>query len=196
MERRNPTCEEVRQLFERLIDGEVDAAAWEVLEGHLASCEACRDLYALDLALIGSIRTSPEMAFESVAGEVVGRVRARERRVLLARWGTLVGAVCGIGFLTVVFGSDAYERLLGLFTGGLASSPVFAASSRIAGVLIKLLEIAKSIAFGGALGSGIGAYAPQIAMLILAAGALVIFMMYGMGVWLRKPMEVRSWHRG
>jgi anti-sigma factor RsiW len=196
LERRNHTCEEVKRLFERLIDGEIDAAAEQALKGHLASCEACRDLYALDLALIGSIRTSPEIAFESVASEVVGRVRARERKVSLARWGALVGAVWAIGFLTDVFGSSVYERLLGLFTGGLGSSPVFAALSRIAGVLIKLLEIAKSIAFGGALGSGVGAYAPQIAMLIIAAGALVIFMMYGMGVWLRKPREVRSWRRG
>ncbi len=64
---------------------------------------------------------------------------------------------------------------------------------RVAGVGLKLLNIAKSLAFDSALGSGAWACAPQVAMGTLMAGVLVIFMMYGMGIWLGKLREARSW---
>ena len=60
---------------------------------------------------------------------------------------------------------------------------------------MKILDVTKSIVFDSALGSGALSYAPQVAMGTLMAGVLVIFMMYGMGIWLGKPREVRSWHR-
>ena len=67
--------------------------------------------------------------------------------------------------------------------------------SRAARAKLKRLEVSKSTVIGGALGTEATDYAPQVAMGVLMAGALVIFMMYGMGIWLGKPREVRSWHR-
>ncbi len=198
---RDPACERVGKAFERLIDGDLaqgdpDVVELKVLKDHLVSCEACRALYALDLALIESIRTAPAVAFESVAGEVVREIRAKERRSLVFRWAPVIGVASWVGMIAVVYGRGILERLIGLLTGGLGSSPVLGGLSRVAGVGLKLLDIAKSLAFDSALGSGALAYAPQVAMGILMAGVLAIFMMYGMGIWLGKPREVRSWHRG
>jgi hypothetical protein len=192
-------CERAKQLFERLIEGDPDVVEIGALKGelenHIASCKGCRDLYALDLALIESIKTAPAIAFESVASEVVGRVSVRERRFSLVRWGALAGAVCAVGIMTAVFGLGIYSKLWDLVRGGLGSSPVLEGVSRTATAFLRLGEVAKSLAFGGALGSGAAAYAPQAAMLIIAMSAFVLLMMYGMGIWLRKPREVRSWHR-
>ena len=68
------TCGEVRRIFEDLLDGALGSRDEEALRAHLAACPACRAEYALDLALIRSIRTAPDRAFESVTGEVMGRV--------------------------------------------------------------------------------------------------------------------------
>ena len=193
MEPRDPACERVGKAFERLIDGDPDVVELKMLKGHLASCETCKALYVLDLALIESIRTSPNVVFKSVASEVVGKVRARERRALVLHWGPVVGVASWVGMLVVVYGRGFLERLVGLLTGGLGSSPVLGGLSRVAGVGLKLLNIAKSLAFDSALGSGAWACAPQVAMGTLMAGVLVIFMMYGMGIWLGKLREARSW---
>jgi len=190
----------VGKAFERLIDGDLtqgdpDIVELKALKDHLASCDACRALYALDLALIESIRTAPAVAFESVAGEVVREVRAKERRGLVLRWAPVVGVASWIGMIAVVYGRGVMERLIGLLTGGVESSPVLEGLSRAAGATLKVLDVTRSIVFDSALGSGALSYAPQVAMGTLMAGVLVIFMMYGMGIWLGKPREVRSWHR-
>lgn len=204
MEPRDTACERVSRVFERLIDGDLTqgdpdiveiSAEIKALKDHLASCGACRALYALDLALIESIRTAPPVAFESVAGEVVREVRSRERRSLVFRWAPVVGVASWIGMIGAVYGRSILVRLLGLLTGGLETGPVLEGLGRAAGAALKLLDVAKSVVFESALGSGASSYAPQVAMGILFAGALVIFMMYGMGIWLGKPREVRSWHR-
>jgi anti-sigma factor RsiW len=198
-------CERVSQVFERLLDGDLTQGDPDIVEisaeigalkEHLASCEACRALYALDLALIESIRTAPAVAFESVAADVVRQVRARERRSILLRWAPVVGVASWIGMIAALYGRSIMERLIGLLTGGLESSPVLEGLSRAAGAVLKLLDVTKTIVFDSALGSGASSYVPQVTLGILAAGALVIFMMYGMGIWLGKPREVRSWHRG
>ncbi|MFC1799930.1 hypothetical protein ACFL2Z_03360 [Candidatus Eisenbacteria bacterium] len=200
MNPRDPACGRVAEAFDRLINGDLtqgdpDIVEINALKDHLASCEACRALYALDLALIESIRTAPAVAFESVAGEVVREVRAKERRSLMLRWAPVVGVASWIGMIAVVYGRGILERVIGLLTGGLGSSPLLEGLTRAAGAILKLLEVAKSITVDGALGSGASSYAPQLAMGTLMAGVLVIFMMYGMGIWLGKPREVRSWHR-
>ncbi len=201
---KDPACERVGKAFERLIDGDLTQgdpdvveikAELKALKDHLASCEACRALYALDLALIESIRTAPAVAFESVAGKVVREVRAKERRSLVLRWAPVIGVASWVGMIAVVYGRGILECFIGLLTGGLQSSPVLGGLSRVAGVGLKLLDITKSLVFDSALGSRASAYAPQVAMGILMAGVLAIIMMYGMGIWLGKPREVKSWHR-
>jgi hypothetical protein len=205
LESKDPACRRVARAFERLIEGDLTqgdpdivevSAEIHALKEHLASCETCSALYALDLALIESIRTAPEVAFESVAADVVREVRAKQRRSLVLRWAPVVGVASWIGMIAVVYGRDILERLIGLLTGGLESSPVLEGLARAAGAALKLLEVGKSVVFDSALASGVSSYAPQAAMGMLAAGALVIIMMYGMGIWLGKPREVRSWHRG
>jgi predicted anti-sigma-YlaC factor YlaD len=200
----DPACERVARAFERLIDGDLTQGDPDIVEisreitalkEHLAACETCRALYALDLALIESIRTAPAVAFESVAEEVVREVRAKERRSLLLRWAPVVGVASWIGMIAALYGRSILERLLGLLAGGAESSPVLEGLSRAAGAALKLLGVAKSVVFDGALVSEASAYAPELAMGVVMAGALVIFMMYGMGIWLGKPREVRSWHR-
>lgn len=198
--RGNHACRRAAETFERLIDGDLtqgdpDVVEAAALKDHLASCEACRDLYALDLALIESIRTAPAVAFESVASAVVREVRAKERRSLVLRWAPIVGVVSWVGMIAVVYGRSALESLVELLTGGLETSPLLEGLSRVGGVGLKLLDITKSLVIDIALDSGVSAYAPEMAVAVLLAGALVIFMMYGMGIWLGKPREVRSWHR-
>jgi hypothetical protein len=198
-------CERVARAFERLIDGDLTqgdpdivevSAEIKMLKDHMATCDTCRALYALDLALIESIRTAPAVAFESVAADVVREVRARDRRSLLLRWAPVVGVASWIGMIAVIYGRGILERLIGLLTGGLESSPVLEGLARAAGAALKLFEVGKTIVLDSALGSEASSYAPQAAIGILAAGALVVIMMYGMGIWLGKPREVRSWHRG
>jgi predicted anti-sigma-YlaC factor YlaD len=198
-------CERVGRVFELLIEGDLTqgdpdivevSAEIDAMKEHLASCEACRALYALDLALIESIRTAPAVAFESVATDVVREVRAKERRSFVLRWAPVVGVASWIGMIAVVYGRGILERLIGLLTGGLESSPVLEGLVRATGAVVKLLDVGKTVLFDSALGSGASSYMPQVVMGIIAAGALVIFMMYGMGIWLGKPREVRSWHRG
>ena len=200
MNPRDSACERVGKAFERLIDGDLtqgdpDIVELNALKDHLVSCDACRALYALDLALIETIRTAPPVAFESVAAEAVREVRGKERRALVLRWAPVVGVASWIGMIAVVYGRGIMERLLGLLTGGLGSSPLLTGLGRAASATLKLLDVTKSIVFDSALGSGALSYAPQVAMGTLMAGVLVIFMMYGMGIWLGKPREVRSWHR-
>lgn len=196
----NPTCRRVDRVFERLIEGDLTQGDPDVVEicalkAHLASCETCRDLYALDLALIESIRTAPDRAFESVAAEVVGTVRARERRSLVLRWAPIIGVASWVSMVAVLYGRDILKRLIELMTGGIQSSPLLEGLSRAAGAAMKVLQVIRTVAFDTALDSGTLANGPGLVMGTLLAGALVIIMMYGMGIWLGKPREVRSWHR-
>jgi predicted anti-sigma-YlaC factor YlaD len=202
----SPACRRTARALERLIDGDPDvvemadaspdtASEIEALKAHLDTCKTCRDLYALDLALIESIKTAPETAFESVAAEVVGTVRARERRSLIVRWVPVVGVASWVGMVAVLYGRGILERLIGLMTGGFQSRALLEGLSRAAGAAVKILGIARAVTFETLFKSDAMAYAPGLAMGILMAGAVVLIMMYGMGIWLGKPREVRSWHR-
>jgi predicted anti-sigma-YlaC factor YlaD len=190
------SCDEVARLFQGLLEEGLKGWQEEVLRAHLDSCPACRAKYALDLALIETIRTAPREAYESVAGEVVRKVRVTERRRWAVRWGAVVAAVCSVALLTVQFAPGIRQALLGLLTGGFKTSPTYLALSKVAGVVVDLAAGLKPMIFGGTLPGGISSYGPQMAMLILATGAIVLLMMYGMGIWLGKPREVRSWRRG
>jgi len=190
------TCGEMENLFECLVDGDLRPRDEEALRVHVAACPACRAKYALDLTLIESIRSAPRVALESVAGEVVGRVSARGTRRWALRWGAAVSAICLLGFLTVQFGSRIYQPILSLVTGSFRTSPAYLALSKVAGLAVEFAAGIRSMVLSGSTPGGLASYAPQAALLTLLAGALVIFMMYGMGRWLSKPMEVNSWRSG
>jgi anti-sigma factor RsiW len=186
------TCGGVERLFESLADGALGSRDEGVLKAHLAHCAACRAKYALDMALIQSIRTAPDEAFVSVAGEVMGRVKVRERRRWLLRWGVTVAAISMVALATGRFGSGIYEAALSLLTGSFKTSPTYLALSKVAGLAVDFAATLKTMILSGHMPGGLGSYAPQMAMLALLTGALVIFMMYAMGRWLGKPMEVNS----
>jgi anti-sigma factor RsiW len=186
------TCEETAKLFEALVDGDLKGRDEEALRTHVAGCEACRAKYALDLALIASIRTAPTEAFESVAGDVMGRVKVRGRRSWALRWGAVVTAICMVGFVTGRFGSGIYDVALSLLTGSFKTSATYLALSKVAGLAVDFAVGIRSMLLSGAAPGGLDSYVPQAAALTLMAGALVIFMMYAMGRWLGKPMEVNS----
>jgi anti-sigma factor RsiW len=190
------TCEKAQGLFERFLDGELSREDEEALRAHVAGCPACRPKYALDLALIQSIRTAPDGAFESVAGEVAARVRVRGRRRWALRWGTVVAAICLLTLLTVQFGAGIYRAAQSVLTGSFRTSPTYLALSKLAGLAVEFGAGLKAMILSGAAPGGVDSYAPQVALFILAAGAVVILMMYGMGRWLAKPTEVNSWRRG
>jgi len=94
------TCEAMARLFERLVDGDLEARDEEALRAHVEGCRACRAKYALDLALIASIRTAPQEAFVSVAGTVVAGVRVKGRRRWVLGWGATVAAVSVLALAT------------------------------------------------------------------------------------------------
>jgi hypothetical protein len=192
LDRNGLKCEEVEGLFERLLDGMLALRDEEALKAHLAVCPACRRKYALDLALIRSIRSAPAEAFESVAGEVMDRVGVRERRRWALRWGVTVAVISGIALATGRFGSGIYEVLLSLFSGSFRTSSTYLALSKVAGLAVDFAVGLKNMVLSGHMPGGLGSYAPQMAILALLTGALVIFMMYAMGKWLGKPMEVKS----
>lgn len=196
MDKRNLECEEAARLFDRLLEGDLDPGEEEILRAHVAACPVCGALYALDLALIESIKTAPEEAFQSVAGAVVGRVRVRERRRWALRWGAVVAAVCLVAIVTWQGGARLSEPLLSLLTGSFKASPTYLALSKVGGLIVDFALALRSMVLSGNAPGGLGSYAPQVALLTLAAGVVVLFMMYGLQRWLRKPMEVNSWRNG
>jgi hypothetical protein len=190
-------CEAIAGLMEGFLDGDLGRADEERVRTHLEACPACRARYALDLALVVTIRNAPEEAFEfeSVAGAVSTRVRARERRSWALRWGVVVAAVTLIGLGTRYIEAGFREPLISLLRGGLRQTSTYIAFTKLMEVARDLAGALKSAFLTGGLPGGLGSYAPLAALIISAAGALVILMMYGMGRWLNKPTGVNSWRR-
>jgi anti-sigma factor RsiW len=196
LEKHDLTCEEAAGYFDRLLEGDLAPGDEEILRAHLAVCKVCRAQYALDLTLISSIGTAPREAFESVAGAVAGRIRTRERRGWVFRWGAVVAAVSAIAYATWQVGEHLSEPVQGLLSGGLKSSPTYLALSKITDLVIGSVRGLGTKIVAGRIPGGLEAYAPQVALVVLITGAIVLFMMYGMGRWLKKPVEVNSWRRG
>jgi anti-sigma factor RsiW len=192
LDKKELTCIEAERLFESLLDGALGSQEEKALRAHTAACAACRAQYALDLALIQSVRTSPDEAFESVAGEVMGRVKVRGQRRWALRWGVAVAVVSLAVLLVGRFGRDVYEFGLSLVTGSFKTSPAYLALSKVGGLAVDFAVGIKNLVLSGTAPAGLEAYAPEAAMLTLLTGAFVIMMMYAMGRWLRKPMEVNS----
>ena len=192
MEARDLSCEEVRVLAQSFLDGAFDPLDEEVLRKHLAGCPTCRAEYALDLALIKAVRTSPEEAFESVSGEVLGRVRVTERKSWLVRWGFAVGGIAGIGVLLNAFGLRVFQYVLEVMSGGLGARPELAAGSRLVSELRLLADGLRVKLFDCSVGGALCPYRALILSVVIGSAALAILMMYLMGLWLRKPREVRS----
>ena len=192
MEARGPSCKEVRRLAERFLEGAFDGVDEEALRKHLAGCPACRAEYALDFALVKALKASPEEAFESVSSEVLGRVRVRERKSWVLGWGFAVAGIAGVGVLMNSFGLRVFHYVLDIVSGGLAARPELAAGSRVVSELRLLADGLRVKLFDCSVGGTLCPYRALILSVVIGSAALAIFMMYLMGLWLRKPREVRS----
>lgn len=77
------TCDDIRTDLVAYVDGELDAAARVAVEGHVASCAACRRELALLRAtgdlLAGLAAPAPAARFEERVRERLAKEAARER---------------------------------------------------------------------------------------------------------------------
>jgi anti-sigma factor RsiW len=187
--RETPACRETEALFERALDGEASAEEIQAIKAHAASCSSCREVYALDLALIEAIKARPDEAFESVAASAVRDARAQSRMRLLVRWGAVVGMIVVATGASARFGLGAIQLALSWF--GREGADL--AARKVLAVLNAALSTVGA-RVGEALGLVGEGYLPAGAISMLLMVGLALFIMYLMGRWLRKPMEVRSWH--
>lgn len=190
MKSRGLTCAEVHRLIEQLLDGDLSGCDEKAVSGHLKACPSCSHRFALDLALIGAIRTGPHEGLESVAGGVLARLGARERRLRRLRWAGVFAAVGLLGFVTSVLGPGALDWVLGLLRGGRAGGPGLMALGKIWAVLASLGEIARARIYDGLVALEAGGYMPQVLGSIAGMFVVVVFLMYAMGLWLNRPREV------
>jgi anti-sigma factor RsiW len=182
----------MKSLHKRLVEGELSHVEERALKKHLASCSMCRNLLALDLAIIETIRTSPDEAVESVAGEVMGRIAVRSRRFRVLRWGVVTAVLCLIGIVINSYGLGVFEYVVSLISGEAAARPEIAALGKIAGTAVGLAGSLGTMVVDGVGGVGPKSYLPYVLAVVIGGCLVVISMMYMMGLWLRKPGEVRS----
>ena len=114
------------------------------------------------------------------------------RRAALVKWGTAVGLVGVVGALSNLLGLRLFEYLLGVLLGG-AASPEVVAGSKILTLLLELAGTAKDVLARGLVGGGVVPYGLEILTFVVCASMIVILMMYGMELWLRKSRGVKSW---
>lgn len=172
-------CEDIRAALSARLDGEDASIPEDVVDAHLASCEACQKWYATVTALGRQLRmTAPPSPAPTMAGSdaaarvlnaaeaipnVTGNLRARQLPLIVSRIVLALVATIYIGWAAVLlFGS----------TLGLASGPEASGASAPYGaaedpVLARFVIDAATARF--ALGAGLAwaAYRPR------AAGAML-----------------------
>jgi len=83
------------------------------------------------------------------------------------------------------------DYVLSVVSGDVTASPEIAALGKIASVVVGLMGSLGSLVVEGVAGGGASAYLPYILGVVISAFLFVIGIMYMMGLWLRKPGEVR-----
>ena len=218
MKRRDLTCEEAKALAEVLLEdvgagatcrsfgarGEGDAPdgtsrrTFGEIEGevrkHLSGCASCRARFGFDLALVEAMRDLPVEPLQSVTGEVMSRLAARERRLGALRWGVVVSAAAMAGIIVNAFGVKLFEYMYSVLTRGITSTGEFLAYNKVVGILRLVVGTLGRTILGGSLGADLSPYRAQVWAMVAGALVVVLFMMYLMGLWLRQPKGVRSWH--
>ncbi len=186
------TCDEAARIAEALIEGEVDRERERALRQHMASCAACNEAYAFDLALVKGMRDIPEAAFVSVSGAVMEKVAARRRRLTAVRWGIVLAAITGVIVTLDAFGIRVFEYAVRLISGFGSSSPVMVAGSKGMLILKSLSNVLGGTVLGSVMGESFAVYRVQGAAILAALFAFIIVLIYAMSVWLRQPKGVRS----
>jgi hypothetical protein len=142
------------------------------------------------------MRDLPEEPLRSVAGDVMHRLGARERRLTALRWSTVVGVAAAIGVGINSFGLTVFTYMYKLLLHGDAAEGVAAYTAvygKLAGALRGVVENLSSKFLRGALGYDQGAYQAQLWLAVAGAAVFVVVVMYLMSVWLGKPKEGKSW---
>ncbi len=186
------TCDDAARIAEALIEGEVDRGRERALRAHMASCAACNEAYAFDLALVRGMRDIPEAAFVSVSGAVIAKMAARRRRQTVIRWGIVLAAITGGIVALDAFGIRVFEYIVRLISGFGSSSPVMVAGSKGLLILKSLANVLGGTVLGSFTGESFAVYRVQGAAILAALFAFIIVLIYAMSVWLRQPKGVRS----
>jgi hypothetical protein len=186
------SCEEAARIAEALIDGEVDREREQALRAHMASCRACNEAYAFDLALVRGIRDIPEAAFVSVSGAVMEKMAARRRRVTAVRWAIVLAAVTGVIVALNAFGIRVFEYVVRLISSFGSSSPVMVAGSKGVLILKSLANVLGGTVLGSFMGESFAVYRIQGAAILAALFIFILVLIYAMSAWLRQPKGVRS----
>jgi hypothetical protein len=193
-----PPDETMRMKEERMI---MLALNIHVLQGHFRRCDACGRKYALDVALIDAIRRGDKVVdpsavldaeHPSVAVEAVRIARARMKRLALLRWGGVAAVVSLVVAVMGSLGSGFSGILVDLLTAAVGTRPDLGIGRALLGVLVSVGEALRGVIFGGALARELAPFVPQIVVSAIGLGLVGVFLMYVMGLWLRKPGRVRS----
>jgi len=136
----------------------------------------------------------PEEVFPSVAGEVMHCLEVRERRLVTLRWGVAVATAALAGIIVNALGVRLFEFAYNVITRGVSSTGVFVAYTKLAAIVRLVGETLARKLFEGTIGTDLSPYRLEVWAMVVGAAAAVVFMMYLMGLWLRQPKGVRSWH--
>jgi hypothetical protein len=147
---------------------------------------------ALDRALIDAIRRASEPAYPSVAKEAVRIARARMKRLALLRWGGIAAVVSLVVAVMGSLGSGFSGVLVDLLTAAVGTRPELGIVRTLLSTLVSVGETVRGLIFSGALARELGPFVPQIIVSAIGLGLVAVFLMYVMGLWLRKPRRVRS----
>ena len=136
----------------------------------------------------------PEEVFPSVVGEVMHCLEVRERRLVTLRWGVAVATAALAGIIVNALGARLFEFAYNVITRGVSSTGAFVAYTKLAAIVRLVGETLARKLFEGTIGTGLSPYRAEVWVVAVGAVAAVVFMMYLMGLWLRQPKGVRSWH--
>ena len=157
---------------------------------------ARRDLsYRQMKALIESLRAAPLEPHASVAGSVMARLGARERRLSAVRWTAVVGTASLVALAINVYGLKVFDYLYRLaFHSNIPAR--LGAFGKAIGVIRDVVDTLSAKLVQGALVYDLSVYRVQIWTAVLAAVIVVVVMMYLMGLWLGKPKGEKPWIAG
>jgi hypothetical protein len=136
----------------------------------------------------------PEEVFPSVAGEVMHCLEVRERRLATLRWGVAVATAALAGIIVNALGARLFEFAYNVITRGVSSTGAFVAYTKLAAIVRLVGETLARKLFEGSIGTDLSPYRVEAWAMAVGAVAAVVFMMYLLGLWLRQPKGVRSWH--
>jgi hypothetical protein len=142
------------------------------------------------------MRDTPEEDFPSVAGEVMRCLDVRRRRLSALRWTVAVATAAFTGIVVNAFGARVIGFAYRLVTHDFSATGELVAYNKLAAVARTLGEVITRAVLEGSLGADLGIYRAQVWALGAGALAVVVVLMYLMGLWLKQPKGGKSWHFG